>query len=268
MPNVTELMTPMPVKVPASQSIQDCARILWRLGIRHLPVVDEQGRCIGVITDFDLLQHGELVGDDGTWLGRGDQPRAAALARTDPVECREADDLMQVVREMRDRGTDVAVVVDARRHPVGILTEHDVVRWSRLSLPTAAVLPAGEHEIYAVGLHEPALAAFDQMIDHDVRHLVVVDDGRPVGVLSWRDLVVEDVLGFRNVRVSDMLPARELISLPTGASWRDIADEMVRHRVGCIPLLSPDGAVATVITRSDVVGAVLGREPALDELFN
>lgn len=265
---IRELMTPFPVKVPGTQPIQDCARILWRLGIRHLPVVDEQGRCLGVISDFDLLQHGELIGEDGTWLGRGDHPQAAALARADLIECRETDDLREIVREMRDRATDVAVVVDNRRRPVGIVTEHDVVRWARLVLSHAAVLPAGGGPVFTVGLYDPAIAAFDAMIDNDVRHLVVVDGDHPVGVISWRDLVIEDVVGFTAVRVRDLIRGERMIALPVGASWRDIADLMVRHRIGCVPLMSPDGHVAAVFTRTDLLGAVLGREPATDDLLD
>jgi len=268
MSEIRELMTPRPVKVPANQPIQDCARMLWRLGMRHLPVVDESGRCIGVISDFDLLQHGEIIGEEGTWLGRGDHPKAAALARTDPVECRETDDLQGVVREMRDRATDVAIVVDNRRHPIGIVTEHDIVRWARLVLSPAAVLPSGHSPVHTVGLYEPAIAAFDAMIDNDVRHLVVVDDDTPVGVISWRDLVIEDVVGFSAVRVRDLIRGERMISLPVGAGWREIADLMVRHRIGCVPLTSPDGHVAAVISRTDLINVVIGREPAIEPLLS
>jgi CBS domain-containing protein len=268
MAQVRELMTPQPVKVPATQPIQDCARILWRLGLRHLPVVDDKGRCVGVISDFDLLQHGEIVSDDGAWLARtGDDPRAIGLARTDPVECRETDELDRVIAEMRDRATDVAVVVDPRRHPIGILTEHDVVRWARLTLPDVAILPTGQSAVHAVDLHASAMDAFDAMIDHDVRHLVVLDDGLPVGVLSWRDLVVEDVVSFRNVRVSDVLRTAHATTLPVGASWPDVANLMVRERIGCVPLVAPDGHVAMVLTRTDVLGQALGKEPPIDELL-
>lgn len=253
-----EVMTPQPVKVPANTPIQDCARILWRLGLRHLPVVDTEGRCQGVITDFDLLQHGEMIGDDGTWMSRGpDQPRASDLARTTPCMARPSEPVRQVVHRMLDKRCDVVIVTDRRSHPIGILTEHDLVRWARLTLSDEALLPAGDAPIHSVQLYADAFDAFDAMVTHGVRHLIVFDEEHPVGVLSWRDLVVEDVLGFRRVRVRDLVRGDRMITLPVGARWGEIADLMVRHRIGCVPLITPDRRVAAVITRTDVLHAML-----------
>lgn len=263
MSQVRELMTPLPVKVPGHQPIQDCARILWRLGVRHLPVVDSEGRSIGIITDFDLLQHGEIIDEDGTWMDRGDgRLKARDLARTNPVECQEFDDLYRVVRELCDESTDVALVIDSRRHPVGILTEHDVVRWSRLELPDTAILPGEDSGVVSIDLYAPALSALDAMIDRGVRHLLVTDDGAPVGVVSWRDLVVEDLLGFKTAKVRDVLPANDLIALRVGATWLDVANTMASRRIGFVPLLDEGGQVAMVLSRTDIMTRLAGMVPA------
>lgn len=261
--HVRELMTPQPVKVPFDQAVGDCARILWRLGLRHLPVVDANGRSIGVITDFDLLQHGEIIGEDGQWLDRGDgRTKAADLARTDPVECVESDRLREVIARMRDQGTDVALVLDAHRHPVGILTEHDVVRWSRLELPDEPVLPASDAQVVTVDLYAPALAALDVLVDHNVRHAIVTEDEQPVGVISWRDLVIEDMLGFNASKVREVLKDEGVLSLPVGATWQEIANTMVSHHIGFIPLIDEKGKVAMVLSRTDIMSYLIGRKDA------
>lgn len=262
MPQVRELMTPEPVKVPATTPIVQCARILWRLGVRHLPVVDVDGRFAGVVSDFDVLQQGEIISDDGTWLDRGTGGAdAGSLARTLALECRPDDDLLQLLADMRDQQRDVAVVVDNRRHPVGILTEHDAVRWARAFLGVAPTLVHPGSPVHKVDAMDPGFAAFDRMVENGVRHLLVYEDDAPVGVLSWRDLVVEDLLDWRQAKVGDLLRSDSLVTAREGTTLRQIANLMVRLRIGCIPLTSADDEVVGVVTRSDVIGAVIGRLP-------
>jgi CBS domain-containing protein len=263
MANVSELMTPEPVKVSMDTPIADCARILWRLGLRHLPVVAENGAFLGVVTDFDLLQFGEIISDDGTWADRGSaRMTAGEAARTLAVACRPDDDLLDVLREMRDLQVDVAVVVDNRRHPIGVLTEHDAVRWSRAFVGLGPTIVHPDASVHVVDRLAPGFTAFDTMIENGVRHLIVMDRGEIFGVLSWRDLVVEDLLGWRTVRVGELVRGGEPITAPVGTTLRELADLMVKHKIGCVPLLDQAGKLAAVVSRSDIVGAVLNMVPA------
>lgn len=267
MARIRELMTPEPVKVPMSTPIADCARILWRLQLRHLPVVAENGAFIGVVTDFDLLQYGEIISDDGTWADRGSARISAAdAARTLAVECRPDDDMLDVFREMRDLQKDVAVVVDNRRHPIGIVTEHDAIRWSRAFVGQGPTLIHPDRSVHAVDCLAPGFTAFDAMVEHGVRHLVVMDGVELYGVISWRDLVVEDLLGWRSQRVGELVRSGPVITAPVGASLRELADLMVQNKIGCVPLVDEEGAVAAMVTRSDVIGAVLAMVPQGDQV--
>ena len=260
---VRELMTPEPVKVPIDTPIADCARILWRLQLRHLPVVDGNGAFVGVVTDFDLLQHGEIISDDGTWADRGSaRITAGDAARTLAVECRADDDLLDVFREMRDLQKDVAVVVDNRRHPVGIVTEHDAVRWCRGFVGIGATVIHPDSRVYSVDALAPGFAAFDAMVEHGVRHLVVLDGVELTGIISWRDLVVEDLLGWRTQRVGALVRSGEVITASVGTPMRDLAELMVQNKVGCVPLIDDSGKVVAMVSRADILGSVLSMVPA------
>jgi CBS domain-containing protein len=53
---VSEMMTPGPVTVAPDASVQDAARVIAEKGHNRLPVVDEDGRVVGVVTRVDVLE--------------------------------------------------------------------------------------------------------------------------------------------------------------------------------------------------------------------
>ena len=60
---VEAMMDPIVVSVPVTADQEDCARTLSRYGFLALPVVDEAGRLVGVITADDLI---EVAEDEAT----------------------------------------------------------------------------------------------------------------------------------------------------------------------------------------------------------
>jgi CBS domain-containing protein len=52
---VADMMTPDPVTVSPQDSVRDAARIIAERGHNRLPVVDEQGSLVGVVTRVDVL---------------------------------------------------------------------------------------------------------------------------------------------------------------------------------------------------------------------
>ena len=99
--------------------------------------------------------------------------------------------LGEVARALRARNVGSALVVDAERRPVGIISERELV-------DSVAASRNPDH-----GLAESWMKADPRVIasatgvaeagalmrDLNVRHLAVVDDGQLVGVVSIRDLL-------------------------------------------------------------------------------
>ena len=50
-----DLMSPAVVVIPTSMSLQAAARLLSRFAISGAPVVDAEGRCVGVLSTTDFL---------------------------------------------------------------------------------------------------------------------------------------------------------------------------------------------------------------------
>ena len=52
---VRELMTPNPIVVKPDTSVPDALRLMRERKVRRLPVIDAQGRLVGIVSDKDLL---------------------------------------------------------------------------------------------------------------------------------------------------------------------------------------------------------------------
>ncbi|SRR6266511_1234117 len=92
----------------------------------------------------------------------------------------------------RMRRYDVSALPVYRRHRlVGIVTERDIVAAiaDSADLATARVADHMTDKPVTVGPDEDVEVARRRMTDHGVRHLLVVDGGRLVGVLSMRDFL-------------------------------------------------------------------------------
>ena len=106
-----------------------------------------------------------------------------------PAEIVEADsDIDVAIQRMHDKGIDCVLVVDSGRF-VGIFTDRDAVlkvagtkladrRIGALMTPDPVVLR--HDETIAVAINKMAVGGF--------RHIPIVEDGRPTGVVSARDV--------------------------------------------------------------------------------
>jgi len=104
---------------------------LMRLGrIRHLPVIDEDGALVGIVSQRDLFHSGLLRA-----LGYGAHAKERALEllvlkeamKTDVVTIAPAAPLTEAAKLMLERKIGCLVVVEGKKI-VGILTESDFVK--------------------------------------------------------------------------------------------------------------------------------------------
>ncbi|HKF81076.1 MAG TPA: CBS domain-containing protein [Thermoleophilaceae bacterium] len=99
--------------------------------------------------------------------------------------------LRDAARSMRERGTGAAVVIDPDQPGPGIITERDLL----LSLGGGQdpdVERVGDHLSAHLTFASPGWSlerAAEAMVKGGFRHLVVVDGGDMIGILSMRDIV-------------------------------------------------------------------------------
>lgn len=74
---------------------------------------------------------------------------------------------------------------------VGILTEHDVVGavWEHAEMGSTTVADVMTATPYCADPEDPIDVAVERMVQYGISHMPVVSGGRPVGVISNRDVL-------------------------------------------------------------------------------
>jgi CBS domain-containing protein len=136
------LMTPDPATCHIGTPVREIARLMLDNDCGEIPVLDEQRRPLGVVTDRDIAIRIVATGGDGT--------ATAGEAMTSPVKTVSEDsDLQDCVALMETAQVRRVPVVDAAGVLVGIVSLADIALAGQ-SRATAAVVkevstPAASH---------------------------------------------------------------------------------------------------------------------------
>ncbi|WP_203924512.1 CBS domain-containing protein [Rugosimonospora africana] len=111
-----------PVLAIAERTVlQDALLALVSGGVRHLAVVDADGRCVGMVTDRMLAAE---------WAYR---PMAfarhtvAMICHDEPPMIDRDATVAAAAKVMRRCGSDAVVVADPDLYPIGVLTSGDII---------------------------------------------------------------------------------------------------------------------------------------------
>ena len=147
MATVAEIMDAEPVTVAPEASIEDVVKTLSDNDLPGVPVVNEGGRCVGIITEADLVMAGEegdlhiphyieLMGGVvfleplrhfEERLRKAIANRAEDMMTRDPVTVDAADSVREAARIIAEEGHNRLPVVEHGRL-VGVVTRVDVLR--------------------------------------------------------------------------------------------------------------------------------------------
>jgi CBS domain-containing membrane protein len=96
-----------------------------------------------------------------------------------------------------------------------------------------------------------------------IRHLPVVDhDGRLIGLVTHRDVLAasssslmvpaeeERVRLLDLARAADVMETHVSIALPVDPA-ADAGERMIRHKIGCLPVVETSGRLAGIVTEED-----------------
>lgn len=118
---IADVMSKPVVSVQVHSLLDEALKQMIKTGLRHLAVVDEQGQCVGVLsdraiasawaTDYNALSHRSV----------------GSILDDTPGNLNANSAVVDAARLMRDARTDAVVIVDAQARPIGIVTGSDLV---------------------------------------------------------------------------------------------------------------------------------------------
>jgi CBS domain-containing protein len=131
-------------------------------------------------------------------------------------------------------------------------------------------------EVATLGPKDKLNVVQDLMKLGRVRHLPVLDDGRLVGIVSNRDLLEASLSksldfdpGSRRTFLSSVeigeVMAKDVATVGPDTTLAEAARILVGRRIGCLPVVGPDGTMIGLVTETDLLEeAFLGGE-SVDE---
>ncbi|MFH8727345.1 CBS domain-containing protein [Streptomyces termitum] len=135
---VFEVMTHHVITVSATTPFKEIARLLVEHDVSAVPVVDEDRRLLGVVSEADLLRDtSELPDLEGRWGGvrllsreRGlpEAETAADLMTSPAVSAQPGWNLVETARTMNRKGVKRLPVIDETGRLAGIVSRTDLLR--------------------------------------------------------------------------------------------------------------------------------------------
>ncbi|MFI1197916.1 CBS domain-containing protein (plasmid) [Streptomyces sp. BHT-5-2] len=116
---VADLMTPNAVTVQRGTQFREIARLLDEYDITAVPVVDDDGRPVGVVSEADLLRR---------QLSKAGAANAEAIMTSPAVVARPEWSVVEAARTMEQRRVKRLPVVDDGGRLIGVISRSDLVQ--------------------------------------------------------------------------------------------------------------------------------------------
>ncbi|MEF3275485.1 MAG: DUF190 domain-containing protein [Chloroflexus sp.] len=210
----SDVMTPNPTTVKATASLTQAALLMTEYDHKRLPVVDDQGRLVGMLSRSDVLQTvaNNFAVSTETLPNTSARPATTvgeAMVRDVPTVSPDTP-LIETLDRILSTPRRRAVVIDSDRRVVGIISDGDILRramrpatpgWLQrfaiwigggarppeleLVLKNQTAANVMTSPVITVTPETPVTTAVELLITHRIKRLPVVDaEGRLVGMIG------------------------------------------------------------------------------------
>ncbi|MGF1459919.1 MAG: PAS domain S-box protein [Leptolyngbyaceae cyanobacterium] len=188
---VAEVMTKtvMTKTVDQLSDVLGTLQFMQQQRIRHLPVVDQQGQLLGVVTPHSLRQLLKLM--DLLRLRQIEE-----VMETEVVQAESTTSVLRVAQQMAEQPVSCVVIVAVARpgqtRPLGIMTERDIVQLQSLELDLAKVSAADvmSTPLQCLQPGDTLWAAHQLMQAKRIRRLVITDaQGALAGLVTQTSML-------------------------------------------------------------------------------
>jgi len=120
MKKAREIMTQNPRCCMLKSSVYEAVTVMKNEDCGVVPVVDQDGKCVGIVTDRDICLKVVLDRKDPETTSLQD------IMTPNPVTCRAEDSLDDIIRKMEKYMVRRILVVDDNNKCIGIISEADI----------------------------------------------------------------------------------------------------------------------------------------------
>jgi CBS domain-containing protein len=230
---VCEYMTSPVVSVRSDASLSTLARLLEDHRISAVPVVDQRGALIGVLSRTDLVRVGRVqagASSKASVLTLPDRKASELAAETPrpPLTVKPSSSLREAARLMYENHVHRLFVMEGSSI-AGVVSTYDMmtaVSRARIEKPITEIM---SKPLFTVRANEPLGTAVERLNNAHITGLVVVDDDFPVGVFTQIEAMQARELP-RETRVDEVFDP-SMLCLPTNTKMFRAAEQARRMEV-------------------------------------
>ena len=184
---VSSIMVTRVLTVPDKAPLTTVRRVMAENGLRHIVVVRD-GAIAGYVSARDIFGERLLVEDVDT-RRKLSAKAVKEVMKSPPVTLYPQATLADAARTMAEKNIGFVVLTEGDK-PVGVVSERDVVKALASGMPLNTPLEKiATKRVITIEPEKSVVEAADLMAENKIRHLVIAERGRAVGVVSLRDLV-------------------------------------------------------------------------------
>jgi CBS domain-containing protein len=190
----------------------------------------------------------------------------AELVRNPPVACPGAATLREAAQKMADAKVRTIIVVNSADAPIGMFTLVDLLRRVVLTdrALTTALAEVMTSPIVTLPGSATAYEAMHVMAENGIRQIVIVENGRLLGVINERDLFALQRVSMQEV-IEGLHAADSIAALQrAGEDIRRLTQNLLAQGVGAEPLTRTIAALNDALSRR-TIDLVRERHP-LDDI--
>ena len=257
---VKEIMTKEVIYVNKNEDLYHVLSLMERHNITKLPVLDN-GKIVGIVTDNKIADKLGSIRSRGVPAAR---MHASSVMEKEFDAISPDTEIIDILKSVGEPGpTMLPVVIDNML--VGVVTKADLLPLVEGEENIKEIMTTN---VIAAHPEDRVIHARRLMLDNDIARLPVTDNGKVVGIISDKEIafafasIKKSVsLGqqqnrIRNLLVKDIMKS-PAITARDNISIKDAAEIMIKHEIGCIPIVGGDNKIKGIVTRTDLLRYLL-----------
>ncbi len=277
-PRVNEYMNNPVVTVMPSDTLAHARNLFLRHGISRLVVV-ENGNVVGIITATDLLR---IFNYPELSRKAFDELIVRDVMTKDVIVIGETKSIVDAARIMAKKLIGSLPVVDSDGSLVGIITRTDLVRaYAEKYEGQKKVGEVMDTDPPTVSPYHSLYHVVEMMESRTYYKVIVVDGGKPVGVIAKRDIIFIDP----RTLYSKVKYVKRDILLPKGRTGglrfyyiplasdvmtsspkvigeendlAEAAEVMIKEKIGGLPVVDEEGKLKGFVSKYEIVNVLAG----------
>jgi len=235
------------VSVPADTPLREMIRRMNVSG-KGAVVVVEEGKAIGILTERDVVR----LLHDGTPM----EERAGRIARRTLVTAGGKRTIGHALNLLVEHGIRRLVVLDDREEFLGLVTQETLFRYLeedyyRSSLKVKHLFDR-MRTLVSVGPADPVASVLRKMVDHRISAVPVLERGKPVGIITERDILRLADEGTPLGHPAAAFLSDDVVCATLDTGVVEIVRTMNAKNIGRVVVADDDGKAIGMLTYRDL----------------